>query len=157
MDKVLRFSPPFGSKILNPSIDLLRKIIFEYQSDYWSEDSTGDSVVDFYTKDESAYGEENNSILFFYDEPYVFFLYYDVQFVPIKKGIPLKDDMVVEHIVGCEPMRVPSICYRTREEAWEIIMNFINHQKMTEKYNWVPLGEIEYDDEPVRKSDLSQN
>jgi len=139
--KTITFSPNTGDDIINPDFDFLKEIIFKQGADYWSmAKGTGDSGIKI---------EENNTVLwllFFYDEPYGFFLYYDVAYVPIRKGVPLKDDLVVEHIVGCEPMRVPSICYRTREEAWEIIMDFINHQKMTEKYNWVPLGEIDYDD-----------
>jgi hypothetical protein len=138
------FNPNTGDDITNPGIDELRNIFFEFDSDYWSmEEGTGDSGIKI----------ENNGkdlwLLFFYDEPYGFFLYYDIEFVPVRKGILLKDDVVIEHIVGCEPMCIPSICYRTREEAWEIVLDFINEQKMTEKYNWVRLSEIEYDREPL--------
>jgi hypothetical protein len=134
------FRPTLGDEIYGSSIETIKKIIFENDADYWSmkEGKGGESAI-------KIEGSKIDPLIFFYDEPYGFFLYYDVQFVPIQKGIPLKDDIVVEHLVGGEPMRVPSICYRTREEAWEIVLDFINEQKMNEKYNWVPLADIEYD------------
>jgi hypothetical protein len=141
--KNIIFYPNTGDDIVNPNLNLLKDVIFNYNANYWSmQEGTGDSGIKIV----------NNGIdlwlIFFYDEPYGFFLYYDVQFVPIQKGIPLKDDIVVEHLVGGEPMRIPSICYRNREEAWEIVLDFINEQKMNQKFNWVRLDDIEYDREP---------
>ena|SRR5687768_16704536 len=143
MQKILRYTPPTGDAIGNPPLDFIKEVIFKYNADYWSNDSTGTSMLDFYTKNLNTYSGDL-SLIFFFDEPHGFFLYYDVEFVPVKKGVALKDSNVVEHIVGTEPMRVPSICYRTREEAWEILMDFVSYQKMSEKFIWVRLGEIDY-------------
>jgi hypothetical protein len=138
----LRFKQPTGNKIINPTEAQLWKSIFNTDTNYWSKES--DAMIDFYNTDPNIY-QGDISLIFFYDDPYGFFLYYDVEFVPIKKNVTLKDEIVVEHFIGGEPMRIPSICYRTREEAWEIVLDFINEQKMNEKYNWVPLADIEYD------------
>lgn len=143
MEKQIQFNSPLGEEIINPSLEFLREVIFEYKADYWSKESTGDAALVIRKNNRELW------FIFFYDEPYGFFIYYDTEFVSVQKGIPLKDDRYVEHVVGTEPMRVPTICYRTREEAWAILMDFINYQKMSDQYNWVRLGEIDYKREPM--------
>src|SRR5688572_18425479 len=102
MSKSVRYNSPLGEKIKEPSQEFLRKVIFEYRADYWSKESTGDSAIVIQKNSEDLW------LIFFYDEPYGFFLYYNVEFVPLKKGTALKDSLVVEHIVGSNPMRIPS-------------------------------------------------
>jgi hypothetical protein len=136
--KTFWFWPSSGDHIKCHDDELIRRVIFEYDSSYWSmKNGTGDSGIKI--------DELDNPTIFFYDEPYGFFIYFGLGFVPVKKGILLKDDIVIEHLIGSQPMRVPGICYRTREEAWEIISDLINEHKMNEKFNWVRLDDIEYD------------
>jgi hypothetical protein len=71
-------------------------------------------------------------------------VYYDVGLASVRPGTPLKDDNVVQHCVCGEPMRVPSICYRSPEETWEIINHFIQTQEPLNKFQWVTLGNIDY-------------
>ncbi|AYB34709.1 hypothetical protein [Chryseolinea soli] len=137
MENQMQYNSPLGEEIPNPSLEFLKKVIFEYTADYWSSESTGDSAL--VTKKD----KRELWLIFFFDEPYGFFIYYDIEFVPLHKGTPLKDDRYVEHVVGTEAMRIPTICYRTREEAWAIVMDFINDQRMSDSFNWVRLGEID--------------
>lgn len=86
-------------------------------------------------------------LILFYDGDYGFFLYHDTEFVPVKKGIAKADREVVEHIVGSNPMKVPSIAYRSRQEGWEIIDEFIKTGDRLNKFNWVRLSDIEFERE----------
>jgi hypothetical protein len=140
MEKKLRYKPPSGATISNPSMATLRSAIFNANHADWDE---REAMLDFYETDIRLY-KGDVSLIYFYDEPYGFFLYYEVSLAPVPHDVDLKDDVVVEHIVGCEPMRIPSICYRSKEEAWEIIEHFIATEKTFEKFNWVMLGDIDY-------------
>ena len=52
---------------------------------------------------------------------------------------------IVIVLVGIEHQWIPSICYRTRDEAMEIIMTFISDRRMNENFHWVRLRDINYD------------
>jgi hypothetical protein len=143
MAKILRYKPASGETISNPSLEYLKDVVFNAKASQWDKHTSGDSMLDFYEGDIRIY-QGDVSLIFFYDEPYGFFLYYDVALVPVKFDVVLKDENVVEHFVGGEPMLVPSICYRTKEEAWEIIEHFIATEKMHDKYKWVMLSDIDY-------------
>jgi hypothetical protein len=140
MEKKLRYKPPSGDTISNPSMETLRSAIFDANHAKWD---SNEAMLDFYKTDIRLY-KGDVSLIFFYDEPYGFFIYYEVSLAPVQRGVELKDEVVVEHIMGCEPMRIPSICYRSKEEAWEIIEYFIATEKPHEKFNWVMLGDIDY-------------
>ncbi len=143
MAKKLRYKSALGDRISDPSMDFLKDIIFNATGPQWDKDTSGDSMLDFYEDNIRLY-KGDVSLIFFYDELYGFFLYYDVSLAPVKHDITLKDETVVEHFVGGEPMHIPSICYRTKEEAWNIIEYFIQTEKPLEQFRWVLLSKIDY-------------
>lgn len=143
MTEILKYIPPSGEELTNPSLDFLRKVIFDYDPIYWLKNS-GDSALII----EDNGPLKSKMLIFFYDEPYGFFAYYEGVYVSVKKNTPLKDENVIKHKVGGEPMGVPSICYRTKVEMWEILIDFIDRQKMCEKYTWVELSQIDYNWDP---------
>lgn len=133
------YRSPLGDEVEDPDEDFIKKIIYNYDQNYWSKETTGDSAI--------VVRENNRDLIlvFFYDHPHGFFLYYDVKFVPLIKNTPLKDTVVIKHFIGSEPMLVPAICYRSREESWEIISEFIDNHTKCDKFKWVQLGDIDYD------------
>lgn len=143
MYKNLRYKSPSGTRISNPSKAFLKDLIYNSSGSDWGKDSSGDSMLDFYENAINHY-QGDVSLIFFYDEPYGFFMYYDVSLTAVEHGVSLKDDKVIEYFVGGEPMRIPSICYRNRQQAWEIIEHFIETEKPLEKFNWVMLSKIDY-------------
>ena len=145
MHKNLRLQNPDGEILINPNINYIKQIIINKDEQYWGKNTSGSSMIDFFEKGINIYSGEL-SLLYFYDSPHGFFIFYDMNFVPLKFIDELKDEVVIEHFVGCEPMNIPAICYRSREEAWKIIEHFILHKTMLETYKWVALSEIIYDD-----------
>ncbi|MEC1242024.1 hypothetical protein P9B40_22025, partial [Bacillus paralicheniformis] len=51
----------------------------------------------------------------------------------------------VEHLVGGEPMKVPSCSYVDRDLAYRIINEFITTKSMPTFIEWVDLYEIDFD------------
>ncbi|MNJ00869.1 hypothetical protein D3C73_1603160 [compost metagenome] len=61
---------------------------------------------------------------------------------PYKEEADIK---VVEHLVGGEPMRIPSCCYVSRDEAFSILRRFLDSKQIPEDVNWVDIYEIDFD------------
>lgn len=51
----------------------------------------------------------------------------------------------IEHLVGGEPMAVPSCSYVSREMAYQIVHEFISSKEIPESVEWVDLYEIDFD------------
>lgn len=131
---MIRYNGPSESEIQNPSIDFIRDIIFNKNEKYWKQGS-GDSCIE-------VNGIEER-LIFFFDEPYGFFIMRHPDYiVPINREIPIN---TVEHMLGGEPMKIPTCSYVSREKAFEIINYFINDLNFEELVEWVDLYEIEFE------------
>lgn len=128
------YNGPIGDPIENPSKKFLKEIILETPSDYWLQGS-GDSCLELEESDER--------LIFFYDEPYgVFIMRHPDYLAPYDSS---KEIEVVEHLVGGEPMKIPSCCYVPRVEAYKILLQFIEEKKIPDNINWVDIYDLEFD------------
>jgi hypothetical protein len=64
MEKNLRYKPPAGQTISNPSREFLRDLILHPKETQWGRDTCGDAMLDFYDKDIRLY-QGDVSLIFF--------------------------------------------------------------------------------------------
>lgn len=131
---MIRYNGPIEAEKQDPSLGYIRDIIFNKDKNYWRQGG-GDSCIEV--------DEIEERLIFFYDEPHGFFIMRHPDYlVPIDRKLPIK---TVEHMVGGEPMRIPTCSYVSREKAFEIILNFIENSNIEEIVKWIDLYEIEFD------------
>ena len=133
---MIKYNGPTENEIIDPSDDFIRDILFKKDEEYWQEGS-GDSSIEV--------DGCNEWLIFFYDRPYGFFImrFPDYQ-VPIDKSKPVKE---VIHIVGGEPMKVPTCSYLSREDAYRLINGFITNKEIPQSFEWTGLYEINFDNQ----------
>ena len=125
------YNGPIEEPIENPSDELIKDIIYNKDETYWKQGS-GDSCFEI--------GTCNERLIFFYDEPYGFFILRHPDYlVPLNEMI---EPLIIEHLVGGEPMKVPICCYVNRETAYNIITHFIHNKEISNLVKWVDLYEI---------------
>ena len=130
---MITFYGPDGEKVENPSDEFIREFINK-DADYWQEGS-GDSSFEADNCDEA--------LIVFYEEPYGFFIMRHPDYlVPYDED---KDNESIEHDVGGEPMVVPACSFVSREDAYQIITEYVKKQKFAKKYNWTDLYEIDFE------------
>ncbi len=127
------YNGPIESEKRNPSLEYIKNIIFEQSEKYWKQGG-GDSCIE-------VDGNEER-LIFFFDEPYGFFVMRHPDYlVPIDRNISIK---TVEHIVGGEPMKIPTCSYISREKMYKIIFEFINNNDIEQLVEWIDLYDIEF-------------
>ncbi len=128
------YNGPIGDVIENPTDEFLKEICFEKTEEYWK-CGGGDSCIEV----EGC----NERIIFFFDEPYGFFIMRHPDYlVMCNEQIEIK---TVVHRVGGEPMQVPTCSYVSREKAYEILSSFIKTKKIPEYVSWMDLYEIDFE------------
>ena len=128
------YNGPVGEPVENPNESFIKDIFFNKNDEYWKQGS-GDSCFEI----EGC----NECLIFFYDEPYGFFIMSHPDYlVPLNKNIEVN---TIEHLVGGEPMKIPTCSYVSRNEAYKIIKQFILTKKIPGFINWVELYDIEFD------------
>jgi len=131
---VIIYNGPVGEPIENPSQEFIRDLIFKKNESYWKQGS-GDSCFE-------VEGLEERLILF-YDEPYGFFIMQHPDYlVTLNKNVEIE---TVEHLVGGEPMKVPTCAYLDREMAYRIINEFITTKSIPKFIEWVDLYDIDFE------------
>lgn len=128
------YNGPIGEPIENPNEEFIKDIFFNKDDKYWKQGS-GDSCFEVEGCEEW--------LIFFYDEPYGFFIIRHPDYlVPIDNN---REITTIEHIVGGEPMSVPTCSYVSREIAYKIVDEFINTKKVPEFIEWIDLYDIDFD------------
>jgi hypothetical protein len=132
----MQYRGPNNDTCENPSLEFLRTIIFERGHDYWDQGS-GDSGL---------WPEVGEPLIFFYDHPHGFYMGFspggDVEVVPYDGG---PCDEVVTHFVGGEPMRRPRACFISREQAWDIVQEFVCHHRRSPRFTWTSIGDLDFE------------
>lgn len=132
---VIYNGPIEDDAIENPSDDFIKDIFFNKDESYWKQGS-GDSCFEV--------DKCNEWLIFFYDEPYGFFIMRHPDYL-----VTMNKDMekieTIEHLVGGEPMRVPTCSYVDRETAYRIIKEFIKNKSIPQLVEWVDLYDIDFD------------
>lgn len=124
---------PLGDVEESPDAEFLRDVASKPE-DYWASGG-GDSCLEVHG------GTER--MLFFFDEPYGFFVMMHPNYeVVVRSTEQIK---TIEHRVGGEPMKVPSCCYFTRDEAYELMLEFVRNEGKPTSYEWQDMYELEFD------------
>lgn len=128
------YNGPIEEPIENPSDEFIKNIIFNKEESYWKQGS-GDSCFEVEGCDEW--------LIFFYDEPYGFFIMRHPDYlVTINDNVKVE---TIEHLVGGEPMKVPTCSYVSRELAYRIIKEFIKNREVPDFVKWVDLYDIDFE------------
>ena len=126
---------PSGEKEDRPSLEFLRGIIFERGGEYWNEGG-GDAGL---------WPLSGEPLIFFYVHPHGFYMSFlpdrDVEVVPYGGG---SCEEVVMQYVGGEPMRRPRACFISREQAWDVVQEFVCHGRRSPRFNWVSIGDLKF-------------
>lgn len=134
--KMVTFYGPDGDMVENPDGEFIKDIIFNKGGDFWQQGS-GDSSIEVEGCDES--------LLFFYDEPYGFFIMRHPDYlVPYDENGSTE---TVEHDVGGEPMVVPQCAYVDRETAYKIITEYVKNKKFSDCVEWIDLYDIDFEND----------
>lgn len=124
---------PLGDTQENPDPNFLRLVADKPES-YWAMGG-GDSCLEVHGSSER--------MLFFFDEPYGFFIMMHPDYeIVVRHPGPIE---TVEHRVGGEPMKVPSCSYFTRDEAYELMLEFISNEGRPTSVEWTDMYELEFD------------
>ncbi|PTM57534.1 hypothetical protein [Desmospora activa] len=130
----ITYHGPVGDTIENPTAVFIKELVLDREADYWTQGS-GDSSLDIEGIDER--------LIFFYDEPYGFFIMRHPDYLaPYDENTDIE---VVEHLLGGEPMRVPSCCYVSRNQAYKILSEFVENKRIATDINWKDIYEIDFD------------
>ena len=128
------YNGPVEEPVENPNDEFIRDIIFNKEDKYWKQGS-GDSCFEVEGCIEW--------LILFYDEPYGFFVMRHPDYlVTINKNIKIE---TIEHMVGGEPMKVPTCSYVNRETAYRIIKEFIETKVAPSSIEWVELYDIDFE------------
>lgn len=128
------YNGPVGEAVENPTDDFWEELLLRKSEDYWKQGG-GDSCIEV----EGC----NERLIFFYDAPYGFFIMRHPDYlVMYDESVVIE---TVEHLVGGEPMQVPSCSYVSRGKAFEVIMSFIKHKGIPEFVEWVDLYDIDFE------------
>lgn len=126
---------PTGAPVENPGEELMKSIFFQKGEDYWKQ-GNGESSIEI--EEEGEY----ESLVFFYNEPYGFFiLRYPDFLVPFKK---VENIETIEYFVAGAPLYVPSCSYVNRDEAHQIVQHFLKTKTMPDFVEWVELRNIDF-------------
>jgi hypothetical protein len=129
------FTGPTGLDVENPSTQFIKEIL-DQDKDFWLK-GAGDAGINF--------EGTNNRLIFFYDEPYGFFIMYHPDYISPIVG-DINNITTVYHNVGGQPMPVPSCCYISKEGAFEIIIHYLhNNGQLLNKYEWKDIYDLEFD------------
>lgn len=131
---MILYNGPIGEPVCEPTDEFLRDIFFEKNEDYWK-CGGGDSCIEVEGCDER--------IIFFYDEPYGFFIMRHPDYL-VMCDEQIENKTVV-HNVGGEPMQIPTCSYVQRQKAYEIIASFVQTKKIPDFVEWMDLYEIDFD------------
>ena len=125
---------PLGDTCENPSDEFLQEIV-NRPAEYWAQGG-GDSCLEV--------AGSNDRMIFFVDEPYGVFvmMHPDYEVVAQASEKPIE---TVEHRVGGEPMKVPSIGYVSRERALLLMREFVKNAARPSSVKWIDMFEIEFD------------
>lgn len=128
------YNGPIGEAIENPTEAFIKDIFFNKGEDYWKQGS-GDSCFEVEGNEEW--------LIFFYDEPYGFMLLRHPDYlVPVNRSAKIE---TVQHVVGGEPMALPTCSYVNRETAYKIAKEYIETGKISEIVEWIDLYDIEFE------------
>ncbi len=131
---MLIYNGPIGDAVENPDEKFIEDIVFNKGEEYWKQGS-GDSCFEIEGCDEW--------LIFFYDEPFGFFIMRHPDYlVPMDESIKIE---TVQHLVGGEPMNIPTCSYVSRETAYKIIKTYIDTEEIDDSINWVDLYDIDFD------------
>ncbi|APP16398.1 MULTISPECIES: Imm1 family immunity protein [Bacillus] len=126
---------PTGAPVENPGEEWMKEIFFHKDEDYWKQ-GNGESSIEV---DEDW---ETESLVFFYHEPYGFFLMrYPGFLVPFKKEEKIE---TIKHVVAGAPLYVPSCSYVDRNQAYEIVQHFLKTKSIPDSVEWVELRTIDF-------------
>lgn len=126
---------PLGDSKENPAPDFLRTIA-DKPADYWAKGG-GDSCLEL--------SGSSERMIFFFDEPYGFFMMMHPDYeVVVRNTGPIE---TIQHRVGGEPMRVPSCSYFSRDEAYALMLEFLENEGRPTSVEWQDMYEIEFNHE----------
>ncbi|MCA0162737.1 MULTISPECIES: Imm1 family immunity protein [Bacillus] len=132
---MLLYYGPTGAPVENPGEEWVKEIFFHKGEDYWKQ-GNGESSIEV---DEDW---ETESLVFFYHEPYGFFLMrYPDFLVPFKKEEKIE---TIKHVVAGAPLYVPSCSYVDRHQAYEIVQHFLKTKSVPDSVEWVELRTIDF-------------
>ncbi len=124
---------PLGDTRDDPDEDFLRSIV-EKPAEYWAQGG-GDSCLEV--------AGSNERMLFFCDEPFGVFIMMHPDYEVVVK--PCGAITTVEHRVGGEPMKVPSCSYMSREEALDLMLEFVSLGRRPTSVEWREMYQIDFD------------
>jgi len=130
---MVSYRGPLGDTCENPDKEFLQSIV-EKPAGYWTQGG-GDSCLEV--------AGSNERMLFFYDEPFGFFIMMHPDYEVVVK--PCDAVKTVEHRVGGEPMKVPSCSYVSRDEALNLMLEFVSLRKRPESVEWQDMYDIDFD------------
>jgi len=130
---MILYRGPIGDTRNNPDREFLRAIS-EKPAEYWAQGG-GDSCIEV--------EGSNERLLFFYDEPYGFFvMMHPDYYVVVSRTTPID---TVEHRVGGEPMKLPTCSYMGRDEALRLMIEFSESGKRPVSVEWQDMYDIDFD------------
>ncbi|AYJ88965.1 hypothetical protein CS953_04290 [Bacillus safensis] len=126
---------PTGAPVKNPGEEFMKRIFFQEGEEYWKQ-GNGESFI------EIEEDWECESLVFFYTEPYGFFIMrYPDFLVPFQKVEKVE---TIEHFVARSPLNVPSCSYVDRNQAYQIVQQFLDDKKAPDLVEWVKLRSIDF-------------
>ena len=136
-----------SENIENPPEEHLRRMIFQFDAAFWNA-GCGDAGLNVarpaWSQDE--YPDDDPALIFFFEPGAGFF--FQFQFADGDVLVPYDGtgyaDLVAHH-VGGEPFWVPRACFVSREIAWEIVKNYIDHREPNPRVMWVPFDDLKYE------------
>jgi hypothetical protein len=142
MSPPLWYCGPVNDDIFNPSLEDLRRVIFDTEESYWQVGS-GDSGLHNMTAERVLLG--GHPSLEFFLAPSCGFTFTFISqgewWLPFNKSVP--GDPVVTHYVGGDPLRRPRACFVSREVAWEIVQEFVRTRSLPTLGHWVRSSELD--------------
>ena len=152
------FAPPAGKAIQNPSLEMLRDLVFQYEQNYWRRGS-GDAKLyaakrPLYRDGALASGRAIALMGLSFKEPYGFHVSHSFSGEDDYVAISSHDyTETAELILEGNPWNIPVAFFVPREAAWDAVQEFIESGTRSAKLEWVKLCEQVWGGETTKRNE----
>jgi hypothetical protein len=164
--EAMTYFGPDGSIVVDPSAELLERLVFRERGGLWRVGSGDASLsVAVHTRHKTYASVAGQPTLMFFLVPRhgFFFTYFEPQPVGVVQWVPFAGGECrpwVEHCIGGDCFFAPRACFVSRPFAWAVVSEFVRSRRRSPAVPWVERSGLEFPFPPAgdprpRKADLA--
>jgi hypothetical protein len=164
--EAMTYFGPDGSIVVDPSAELLERLVFRERGGLWrvgSGDASLSVAVHTRHKTYASVAGQPTPMFFLVPRHGSFFTYFEPQPVRVVQWVPFAGGECrpwVEHCIGGDCFFAPRACFVSRPFAWAVVSEFVRSRRRSPAVPWVARSGLEFPFPPAgdprpRKADLA--